>query len=45
VFTPWFGMMLLAISLVYLFSPLFTRRIDPAQAELEQRVVRTDPQS
>ncbi len=44
VFTPWFGLMLLGISLIYLFSPLVTHRIDPAQAELEQRVVRTDPQ-
>ena len=40
VFTPYFGMMLLAMCAVYLFSPLFTWRIDPAQAQIEERMAR-----
>ena len=39
VFTPWFGLMLMGFSGVYLLSPLVTRNIDPAQAEVEQRQI------
>jgi hypothetical protein len=45
VFTPYFGLLMLLVSAVYLVSPLFTRRIDPAQAELEQPTLRTDAQA
>ena len=40
VFTPYFGIAVLASTLVYLVSPIFTRQIDPAQAAREQRVPR-----
>jgi hypothetical protein len=40
VFTPYFGIAVLATTLVYLLSPVFTRQIDPAQAVLERRVTR-----
>jgi len=36
VFTPYFGVMLFAAAAIYLLSPLFTWRIDPAVAALEQ---------
>ena len=41
VFTPIYGEMVLSIVLVYLVSPLWTGRIDPAVANVEQRVPRT----
>ena len=44
VFTPWFGLVLLGFSLIYLLSPLVTHRIDPAQAEQEQRLMPSGPQ-
>jgi CDP-diacylglycerol---serine O-phosphatidyltransferase len=44
VFTPWFGLVLLVFTVAYLVSPIFTSHIDPTQAELEQRAVRTGPQ-
>ncbi|MDH4247490.1 MAG: CDP-alcohol phosphatidyltransferase family protein [Deltaproteobacteria bacterium] len=37
VFTDYFGLTLLAITLFYLFSPLFTWRIDPSVADRESR--------
>jgi len=37
VFTPYFGIAVLATTLVYLVSPVLTRQIDPAHAVLEQR--------
>ncbi len=40
VFTPYFGIAVLASTLLYLVSPVFTRSIDPAKAVLEQRVPR-----
>ncbi len=40
VFTPYFGVAVLATTLVYLVSPIFTHQIDPAQAVLEQRAPR-----
>jgi phosphatidylserine synthase len=40
VFTPYFGIAVLATTLVYLVSPIFTKQIDPAHAVLEQRVTR-----
>jgi CDP-diacylglycerol---serine O-phosphatidyltransferase len=40
VFTPYFGWAVLATTLVYLLSPVFTRQIDPAHAVMEQRVTR-----
>jgi hypothetical protein len=40
VFTPYFGIAVLATSVFYLLSPIFTRQIDPAQAVREQRVPR-----
>jgi phosphatidylserine synthase len=36
VFTPYFGLLLLTVSLLYVLSPVFTSRIDPAQAVLER---------
>ncbi len=43
VFTPFFGVALLAVCLVYLVSPVFTGRIDPAHAEMEHRLQRSHP--
>jgi hypothetical protein len=40
VFTPYFGMAVLAATLLYLVSPIFTRQIDPAQAVREQPLPR-----
>ncbi len=41
VFTPVYGEMALSIVLIYTVSPLWTGRIDPAIANVEQRVPRT----
>lgn len=40
VFTPVFGLFALTCATIYLFSPLFTHRIDPAIAVIERRVPR-----
>ena len=39
-FTPFFGVVILLGSILYLFSPLYTGRIDPSVAQLERRVPR-----
>jgi len=39
-FTPYFGVLLLAFILFYVVSPLFTSRIDPTQAAVESRAAR-----
>ena len=41
VFTPIYGLLALATIMVYLLSPLWTGRIDPATANIERRVPRT----
>ena len=43
VFTPFYGVTVLAICGVYLISPLFTGRISPEAAEIEQRLRRGNP--
>jgi len=40
VFTPYFGIAVLASTLAYLVSPIFTRQIDPREAALERPVTR-----
>jgi phosphatidylserine synthase len=40
VFTPYFGLMAMCGTTIYLLSPLFTGRIDPSVAEMERRVPR-----
>jgi phosphatidylserine synthase len=40
VFTPFFGVTVLFVLAMYLISPLFTGRIDPAHAEMEHRLER-----
>jgi len=44
VFTPYFGLALLAFTLMYLVSPIFTSHIDPAKAVQEQPVTHTESQ-
>lgn len=41
VFTPFYGLLALAIMAVYLMSPLWTGRIDPSIANVEQRIPKT----
>jgi phosphatidylserine synthase len=42
VFTPYFGLLLLTVSVLYVLSPVFTSRIDPAQAVLERPAPRVE---
>ena len=43
VFTPFYGVTVLAICGVYLISPLFTGKISPESAEIERRLQRGSP--